>query len=99
MLYHHEWWNGKGYPYGLKGADIPREGRLLAIVDAFDAMTSDRPYRRSVSVDEALTEMRKQSSVCFDPEMVDVFIRSYTVHGHNSNFSFMHQTRQRIGNE
>ncbi|MDI6769456.1 MAG: HD-GYP domain-containing protein [Anaerolineales bacterium] len=77
VLYHHEWWNGKGYPYGLKGADIPREGRLLAIVDAFDAMTSDRPYCRSVSVDEALTEMRKQSGVCFDPEMVDVFIRSY----------------------
>ncbi|MDP3186583.1 MAG: HD domain-containing phosphohydrolase [Anaerolineales bacterium] len=77
VLYHHEWWNGKGYPYGLKGADIPREGRLLAIVDAFDAMTSDRPYRRSVSVDEALTEMRKQSGVCFDPEMVEVFIRSY----------------------
>ncbi len=77
LLYHHEWWNGKGYPYGLKGAAIPREGRLLAIVDAFDAMTSDRPYRPSVSVDEALTEMRKQSGVCFDPEMVDVFIQSY----------------------
>jgi putative two-component system response regulator len=77
VFYHHEWWNGKGYPFGLEGTAIPREGRLLAIVDAFDAMTSDRPYRKSLSVADALAEMRKNSGVIFDPEMVDVFLKSF----------------------
>jgi len=74
VLYHHEWWNGKGYPFGLKSADTPPEGRLLAIVDAFDALTSDRPYRKGLSVADALVEIRKNSGVYFDPEMVDVFL-------------------------
>jgi HD-GYP domain-containing protein (c-di-GMP phosphodiesterase class II) len=77
VLYHHEWWNGRGYPFGLKGADIPSEGRLLAIVDAFDAMTSDRPYRKGLSVADALVEIRKNSGVYFDPEMVEVFLQTY----------------------
>ncbi len=77
VLYHHEWWNGGGYPFGLKGTDIPPEGRLLAIVDAFDAMTSDRPYRKGLSVADALVETRKNSGVYFDPEMADVFLKTY----------------------
>jgi len=77
VLYHHEWWNGQGYPFGLKRRDIPAGGRLLAIVDAFDAMTSDRPYRRGVSVAVALAETQKNSGVYFDPEMVKVFLQSY----------------------
>jgi len=77
VLYHHEWWNGQGYPFGLKRRDIPAGGRLLAIVDAFDAMTSNRPYRRGVSVAVALAETQKNSGVYFDPEMVKVFLQSY----------------------
>jgi putative two-component system response regulator len=77
VLYHHEWWNGGGYPFRLKGADIPPEGRLLAIVDAFDAMTSNRPYRKGLSVADTLVEIRKNSGVYFDPEMVEVFLQTY----------------------
>jgi len=77
VLYHHEWWNGGGYPFGLKGTDTPPEGRLLAIVDAFDAMTSNRPYRKGLSVADALVEMRKNSGLYFDPEMVAVFLQNY----------------------
>jgi putative two-component system response regulator len=77
VLYHHEWWNGNGYPYGMKGDDIPKEGRLLAIVDAFDAMTSNRPYHASMSPQEALEEMRRSRGVYFDPEMANVFIETY----------------------
>jgi putative two-component system response regulator len=77
VLYHHEWWNGGGYPFRLKGANIPPEGRLLTIVDAFDAMTSNRPYRKGLSVADALVEIRKNSGVYFDPEMVEVFLQTY----------------------
>jgi putative two-component system response regulator len=77
VLYHHEWWNGSGYPEGLKGRDIPREGRLLAIVDAFDAMTSNRPYHNSMTASDALDELTRFREVYFDPEMVDAFIQSY----------------------
>ncbi len=77
ILYHHEWWNGNGYPYGLKGEKIPREGRLLAIVDAFDAMTSNRPYHASMSAADAMEDVKRNRGVYFDPEMVDAFIRAY----------------------
>jgi putative two-component system response regulator len=77
VLCHHEWWNGGGYPQGLAGEKIPKEGRLLAIVDAFDAMTNDRPYHTKISVKEAFDELTQKKGVFFDPKMVDVFIRSY----------------------
>jgi putative two-component system response regulator len=77
VLNHHEWWNGSGYPRGLKGEKIPREGRLLAIVDAFDAMTTNRPYHSSMSAEEALEEIRNNKEIYFDPEISDVFLRSY----------------------
>jgi putative two-component system response regulator len=77
VLNHHEWWNGSGYPRGLKGEKIPREGRLLAIVDAFDAMTTNRPYHSSMSHEEALEEIRNNKGIYFDPEISDVFLRSY----------------------
>ncbi len=75
ILHHHEWWNGNGYPLGIKGEKIPLACRLLAIVDAFDAMTNDRPYRRSLSFSEALAELRKFAGTQFDPEMVNRFIK------------------------
>jgi len=74
ILKHHEWWNGKGYPLGLKGEQIPLECRILAIADAYDAMTSDRPYRKAMSFEEAAKELQDSSGAQFDPELVHTFI-------------------------
>ncbi len=74
VLHHHERWDGMGYPDGLKGEEIPIEARILAIADAFDAMTSDRPYRDAMSLEQALHELRLQAGKQFDPELVQVFI-------------------------
>lgn len=77
VLNHHEWWNGSGYPAGLKGEKIPREGRLLAIADAFDAMTTNRPYHSSMPAVDALDELTRYRGIYFDPDMVDAFIQTY----------------------
>ncbi|HXF83077.1 MAG TPA: HD-GYP domain-containing protein, partial [bacterium] len=69
----HEWWNGRGYPDRLKGEQIPLFGRILAVADAFEAMTSRRPYRRALSVVVALAELERMRGVQFDPTIVDVF--------------------------
>ena len=74
VLSHHEWWNGSGYPNGLAGEDIPIEGRLLAIADAFDAMTTDRPYHVGMTRDEALAEVKRMSGIYFDPVLAGIFI-------------------------
>ncbi|RII36059.1 diguanylate cyclase [Clostridium chromiireducens] len=74
VLSHHEMWNGKGYPKGIKGLDIPIESRIIAIVDAFDAMTSERSYRKALSEEFAIAELRRNSGIQFDPELVNVFI-------------------------
>ncbi len=71
---HHERWDGDGYPAGLSGEEIPRAGRIAAICDVFDALTSERPYKDAWSVDEALTEIAAQSGRQFDPELVDAFL-------------------------
>ena len=73
ILKHHEWWNGQGYPLGLKGPDIPIEDRILAIVDAFDAMTSNRPYRPAMRMEEAVAELKRCAGTQFDPELVELF--------------------------
>ncbi|MDK2820968.1 MAG: hypothetical protein PWP31_933 [Clostridia bacterium] len=75
ILKHHEWWNGKGYPFGLKGKEIPLECRILAILDAYDAMTNDRPYRKAMTINEAIAELKRYSGIQFDPEIVDKFIK------------------------
>ena len=77
VLHHHEWWNGSGYPTGLVGQGIPHEGRLLAIVDSFDAMTTNRPYHSSIPAADALEELARYRSIYFDPAMVDAFIQTY----------------------
>jgi len=74
ILKHHEWWNGEGYPLRLKGEDIPLECRILAIADAYDAMTNDRPYRNGKTHEEALAELKRLAGKQFDPQLVDVFI-------------------------
>ena len=73
ILCHHEHWNGKGYPRGLKGEEIPLICRILAVADAFDAMTSDRVYRKSIGVKEALEELQRNAGTQFDPAVTKVF--------------------------
>lgn len=73
-LTHHERWDGSGYPHGLCGTDIPFVGRICAIADVFDALTSERPYKRAWSVDEAVSEIARQRGAQFDPELVDAFL-------------------------
>ncbi len=75
VYYHHERFNGTGYPTGAAGEEIPIEGRLLAIVDAFDAITSDRPYRRGQTIAAACEELRLFSGIQFDPMILDVFFQ------------------------
>jgi diguanylate cyclase (GGDEF)-like protein/PAS domain S-box-containing protein len=74
ILYHHEWWNGNGYPERKKGEDIPLISRIISIVDAYDAMTNDRPYRKALSKKEAIAELKKFSGSQFDPFLVKKFI-------------------------
>ena len=73
-LTHHEKWDGSGYPKGLKGEEIPHEGRIVAIADVFDALTSVRPYKRAWTVDEAVEALRRDSGKHFDPQLVELFI-------------------------
>ena len=73
VLHHHEWYDGRGYPHGLAGTEIPIGARIVSIVDAYEAMIAGRPYREAISHDEALVEMRRQAGVQFDPELVEVF--------------------------
>jgi diguanylate cyclase (GGDEF)-like protein/PAS domain S-box-containing protein len=80
ILKHHEWWNGGGYPLGNKGEEIPIECRLLAIVDAYEAMTSVRPYRRALSHEEALAELLRCSGTQFDPNLVEKFLQILEIH-------------------
>lgn len=75
ILRHQEWWNGKGYPLGLVGDEIPIECRILAIADAYDTMTSERPYREAISHDAAMKELRHEADVQFDPFLVEMFSR------------------------
>jgi len=74
ILAHHERWDGKGYPRGLAGEEIPLLARILAVADAFDAMTQDRPYRKALTTDQAKEELRKNAGTQFDPEIVKVFL-------------------------
>jgi HD-GYP domain-containing protein (c-di-GMP phosphodiesterase class II) len=71
----HERFDGGGYPDGLAGADIPLSSRIGFVCDALDAMTSSRPYRRTLSVGEALGELRRHAGTQFDPEAVEAFVR------------------------
>jgi putative two-component system response regulator len=72
---HHERWDGTGYPAGLSGEDIPLAGRICALCDVFDALISDRPYKRAWSVAAALEEIVARSGHHFDPRLVDCFLR------------------------
>jgi diguanylate cyclase (GGDEF)-like protein len=73
ILHHHERFSGHGYPYGLRGGDIPLGARIVAIADAYDAMVNDRPYRKAIGHAEAIHEIREHATVQFDPELVKLF--------------------------
>jgi HD-GYP domain-containing protein (c-di-GMP phosphodiesterase class II) len=77
VLFHHERWDGAGYPSGRCEAEIPTEARLLSVIDAFDAMVSDRPYRAALSVEEALAELERCAGTQFDPALAEAFVRSW----------------------
>jgi len=77
VLFHHERWDGRGYPSGLRGHSIPLEGRLLGVADAFDAMTSARPYRRALPNDAALAELTTCAGTQFDPQIVELFLAAW----------------------
>lgn len=74
MLHHHERFDGRGYPHGLEGPDIPLSARILCVADCFDAMTSDRPYRKGMPVADAVSELSKNKNSQFDPKLVDIFL-------------------------
>ncbi len=75
ILKHHEWWNGAGYPLGLSGEDIPLESRIMAIADAYEAMTAGRPHRKAISRKKALQELKECAGRQFDPELVATFVK------------------------
>jgi len=74
VLHHHEWWNGQGFPEGLAEEEIPLFSRIISIADAYEAMTSPRPYRKQKTREEALRELRDYAGIQFDPHLVESFI-------------------------
>lgn len=82
VLFHHERYDGNGYPYGRAGKDIPKIGRVLAVADAFSAMTTNRPYRRGMEVHAALEQIREGSGTQFDPEFAVAFLIAAVKHWH-----------------
>ncbi len=77
VRYHHEQWDGKGYPEGLSGKDIPEGARIVAVVDAFDAMTTDRPYSSALSLQEANEELLRCAGEQYDPGVISAFQRAW----------------------
>jgi len=77
VKYHHEQIDGKGYPDGLKGESIPMIAKIVAVADTYDAMTTDRPYRRALSKETAIEELKRCSGTQFDQEVVNAFIQAY----------------------
>jgi HD-GYP domain-containing protein (c-di-GMP phosphodiesterase class II) len=72
---HHEKWDGTGYPRGLKGEEIPLSARIFAVVDVWDALRSDRPYRSSWEAEKVLDYIKEQSGLHFDPSVVEIFVQ------------------------
>ena len=78
ILHHHEWWDGSGYPHGLAGEEIPLISRIIAIVDAYDAMTNDRPYRKAMSHLDAIERIGRNAGTQFDPDIARIFTEMFS---------------------
>jgi HD-GYP domain-containing protein (c-di-GMP phosphodiesterase class II) len=78
VLYHHERWDGSGYPTGIRGGEIPIEARVIAVADAFDAMTSPRPYRKPFTTERALEEVDRCAGTQFDPAVAEAFLEIWS---------------------
>ncbi|MCS7024771.1 MAG: diguanylate cyclase [Bryobacteraceae bacterium] len=97
VRHHHEKWNGGGYPDGLAGEKIPLGSRILAVVDAFDSMSSPRPYRPAMSVEEAMRQIVAESGISFDPKVVQIFQQGYPEF--ERQFQERRQQRMRLSSE
>lgn len=87
VKHHHERYDGRGYPDGLKGENIPLGARIITVADSFDAMTSDRSYRRRMDFNRAIEELKNCSGAQFDPEIVDLFVKVYETYKHTDLFN------------
>ena len=76
ILSHHEWWDGTGYPHGIKGDNIPITSRILAIGDAYDVMSNGRPYKKALSKKEVIEELKRCSGTQFDTELIEKFVKT-----------------------
>jgi HD-GYP domain len=76
-LSHHERWNGQGYPRGLKGDEIPQLARIISIIDAYDVMTHETPYKPSITHEQALYELQRNAGLQFDPKLVEIFVYNF----------------------
>src|SRR5688572_14694236 len=99
VRHHHENWDGNGYPTGISGTEIPLGARILSVVDCFDALTSDRPYRPRMATEEAFDILRKRRGNMYDPTVVDAFIAAYEELAPHSRqrcrrFGSLHQSRR-----
>lgn len=92
IKHHHERWDGKGYPDQIQGEDIPEGARILAVADAFDAMTTDRPYRKALEPKAALQELQDCAGTQFDPKVVEAFVRLYP----KTEFSMFQSTEKEV---
>ncbi len=91
VRYHHEWWNGEGYPDKIKGEEIPFESRMISIADAFDSMLTDRPYRKGMPMEAVLQELKDYSGRQFDPDLVEKFLEMVSEEETSLKLIFMSQ--------